>query len=412
MDLSNAKICMIAHTFYDADGRVQRYAETLASTCRQVDVICLRDGSQPLFKVKNGVRIFKIPFNHRSIKRSGYFIEYSIAFFLFSLWISALFIKHRYHLIHVHNMPDFLVFTALLPKLFGARLILDIHDAMPEIYLSKYRDSRKSLGLTFTRFQEVCSASFADAVITANHLFKEAISRRGIPPEKITVVNNVAEGRIFDRAKHTRTLSEQNHSFTLMYVGTIAHRYGLEIPIRAMPTLIAQIPDIRLIIIGSLRDGVKELPALVDQLDVASHVQFLPPLPFDEIPSQLAQADVGIYTALSDPHMSIATPTKVLEYTAMGLPTIASRLPILEDLYKQGGIQFFEPGNPEDFARSVIDLYRNPDKRADLIRTADMSHPQNIAWDKERKAYLNLLRQLLGNDRGKNNRGSKKISEE
>ena len=47
-------------------------------------------------------------------------------------------------MIHVHSVPDFLVFAALVPKLLGARIILDIHDILPEFYASKFGASKDS----------------------------------------------------------------------------------------------------------------------------------------------------------------------------------------------------------------------------------------------------------------------------
>jgi glycosyltransferase involved in cell wall biosynthesis len=395
MDIREINICFVAHTFYDRDGRVRRHAETLADICRQVDVIALRAKGQPASRFFNGVRIFTIPFGHRSKMRSGYLLEYGISFILFSFWLLSLYIKHRYHIIHIHNMPDFLTFTAFLPRILGAKVILDIHDPMPELYLSKFEDSTKGLGTKLMRFQEKTSTSFANIVITANHLFKENLKKRGIPKDKIIVIKNVAEGKIFKRTKIPRVQDGCKSVFTLMYVGTVARRYGLDIPIRALPKLIHHIPHIRLEITGALRDGAEELLGLVDQLGVSSYVNFIPPIPIDEIPGKLAAADIGIYTAHTDPHMNIASPTKVFEYIAMGLPTIASRLPILEELFSEGSLQFFEPGNVEHFAQCVIDLYDHPEKRQKLVKNADKDFPQEIAWQQERDTYLRLLGQLL-----------------
>jgi glycosyltransferase involved in cell wall biosynthesis len=398
MELQNSKICLVAHTFYDRDGRVMRYAETLANSCRHVDVICMRDRDQSSFKLKNGVRVFTIPYGYRSKRRGGYLLEYGVSFVLFSIWLLTLFLKHRYQIIHIHNMPDFLIFTGFLPRIFGAKLVLDIHDPMPEVYQCKYPDDQHRIGFQAMRLQEKFSAGFAHAVITANPLFKEIIAKRGIPRGKITVINNVAEERIFNRKNYARASDGQNHSFTLIYIGTVAPRYRLDIPIRALPTIIEQIPEIRLRIIGSIRDGAEDLPELADQLEVTPYVQFVPPIPINEIPQQLIQADIGIYTASPDPHINIANPTKVLEYMAMGIPTVATKLYILENLYSQGGIQFFNAGDPESFAQIIIDLYRDPDKRMDLVRTADTFYSQNKAWKRERSAYLSLLKALLGND--------------
>ncbi len=47
----------------------------------------------------------------------------------------------RYDVVHVHNMPDFLVFAAFWPRAFARKVVLDVHDLMPEAYCSKRKTS-------------------------------------------------------------------------------------------------------------------------------------------------------------------------------------------------------------------------------------------------------------------------------
>ena len=91
----------------------------------------------------------------------------------------------------------------------------------------------------------------------------------------------------------------------------------------------------------------------------------------EEVPRQIALADVGIYPALPDPHMSIATPGKILEFAVMGIPIVSSRLRIVEDFFTDAGVLFFEPGNVDKFAECIIDLYENPSRREELVQNAD-----------------------------------------
>ena len=51
--------------------------------------------------------------------------------------MTRLHLKHAYDVIHVHNMPDFLVFSALFPKLLGAKVILEVQDVSPELMAAK-----------------------------------------------------------------------------------------------------------------------------------------------------------------------------------------------------------------------------------------------------------------------------------
>jgi len=145
------KLCMIVHQNYYTDLRVRSYAEGLASIGAQVDVLCLRAEQQGAHE-SNGVRVFASPIRRGAEKPWNYVFEYGVSFLLFTIRLLALFARNRYQIIHVHNMPDFLIFTALVPKLFGAKLILDIHDPMPEFYLSKYAEPyREGCLLRFLR---------------------------------------------------------------------------------------------------------------------------------------------------------------------------------------------------------------------------------------------------------------------
>jgi glycosyltransferase involved in cell wall biosynthesis len=389
------KVCMIVHQYYYRDARVRRYAEALADAGAQVDVLCLRDQNQPFTERRDEVRVFTIPLSRGYRKRGSHLLEYGMAFILFVARLLALYVRNRYQVIHVHNMPDFLALTALIPRIFGARLILDIHDPMPEFYMSKYERRADSTIVRLMQVQEKLSSMLAHAVITANSNFKDNLVKRSIPADKITVVNNIPDPKVFDRNRHSKRHHRKGKHFTLIYPGTIAPRYGLDVAIRALPLLITRIPRLRLVIIGPQAKHVDELATLAEQLGVSSFVQFKPLIPVEEVPRQIIQADVGIYPALPDPHMSIATPLKVLEYAVMGVPIIASRLKVLEDLFGDSALVFFEPGNVDQFAHCVLELFDSPARRDELVRNADSAFVRAHSWSHERRVYFNLLNRLL-----------------
>ena len=390
------KVCMLVHHYYYRDTRVRRYAEALADAGGRVDVLCVRDKSQPFAGQRSGVKFWTIPISRRHGNRGSYLLEYGAAFILFAIWLLALHIKNRYQVIHVHNMPDFLAFVALIPRILGAKLILDVHDPMPEFYMSKYQRQTESALVRLVRVQEKLSSMLAHAVITANSNFKNRLVKRGIPADKITVVRNVPDPKVFDRSRYKKECRSKSKYFTLIYPGTIAPRYGLDVAILALPQLMTKIPQLRLVIIGPESEHGNELATLAEQLGVSSFVQFKPAIPPEEVPKQIIRAHVGIYPALPDPHMSIATPSKVLDYAVMGIPIIASRLKVLEDLLADSAIMFFEPGNVDQFARCVLELFDSPARRDELVRNADNTFVRTLSWSDERRAYFNLLNRLLG----------------
>lgn len=292
-------------------------------------------------------------------------------------------------------MPDFLVFSALIPKIMGAKLILDIHDPMPEMFLSKYSGHENRFLLKFIYWQERISCAVVDAVITANSNFKANLVTRGIPAKKITVVNNFPNSVIFDRKAIKRQRLSPKKTFTLIYPGTIAPRYGLDIAIRALPELKARIPGIHLVVIGPESDCKNELIRLVELLDVAECVRFKTVVPHEEIPRAVAEADVGIYPARKDSHMNIATPTKLLEYVMMGIPVISSRLDIIESFFDESSVLFFESDNVAQFVGCVLRLYEDPALRRELVRNADRIFVETHSWDREFHLYWGVLKGLL-----------------
>ena len=83
--------------------------------------------------------------------------------------------RKKYDIIHVHNIPDFEVFSVVIPKITGVKVVLDIHDVLPEFFMSKFDSGTTSIFYKLLVLQEKLSASFADHVIISNDLWKEKI---------------------------------------------------------------------------------------------------------------------------------------------------------------------------------------------------------------------------------------------
>ena len=387
-------ICMVVHKSYYHDTRVRRYAESLVEQGVSVDVVCPWEEYAVVQEHQN-IRVYPIPIHHIPKSRLNYFVEYGLAFIFYFLRISVLYFKNHYPIIHIHNMPDILVFSALIPKMMGAQLILDIHDPMPEVFLSKYGEREGRFILKFVRWQEGVSCALANAVITANSNFKENLIERGIPAEKITVINNFPNLLIFNRMAVMRQIPPSDHTFTLIYPGTIARRYGLDIAICAMPKLKSKIPGIRLVIMGQENDCKNELRRLAKRLDVAECVQFKPVVRNEEVPLAMVSAEAGIYPARRDPHMNIATPTKVLEFATMGIPIISSRLKVVETMFDDSSALFFEPNNVDQFVNCVLRLYEEPALCKELVHNADRKFVETHSWEMEFQSYQRVLNGLL-----------------
>jgi glycosyltransferase involved in cell wall biosynthesis len=390
------KICMLVHQNYYIDQRVIRYAEALVEQGHSVDVVCARERSQVRRKRVNGsIRVTPILIPHgNSGNALEFLLEYGLAFVCYFFVLSWQFIFRRYDVIHVHNMPDLLVFAALLPRICGAKVILDIHDPVPEFYQSKFKAKEEGKLVQLLRFEERCSIRFSHAVICANENFRDNIINRGTDPGKITVVRNFPDRKVYDREKFAVRKNENSQKFVLVYPGTIAPRYGLAIAIRAIEIIKDEYPMIELRIIGPDNAHKQSLKELVAALAIEKWVKILPPVSMDEVPAVLANADMGIYPAFPDAHMDIAIPTKVLEFTVMGLPVIASRLTVINQLFKNGRLFLFTPGDIDEFAEVIQQCLAN---RAQLYETVAINEANLLPewkWELEKEKYLALLQDL------------------
>ena len=163
-----AKICMVAYTYYERDPRVRRDAEALIEAGYAVDVVALRDDTQSSKEIIGGVKIYRVPMSRLRGGKLSYVFTYLTFFIFASCYVSILHLRNRYRLIHVHNMPNFLVFSALLPKMMGVPVILDIHDPMPELFGSIFTGKANSFFRTILLFEEKISFRFADQLITVH----------------------------------------------------------------------------------------------------------------------------------------------------------------------------------------------------------------------------------------------------
>lgn len=387
--------CMIVHACYPlGETRVQREAEALLGHGYEVDVICLRSKTEQARDFFKGVNIYRLPV--RRYKRGGIVVqlfEYLMFFILAMFKVSWLHWRHRYSTVQVHNLPDFLVFAAWMPRWFGARLILDLHDLMPEFYMGRFHKSFDSWPVRLVRLQERLSCRFAHHVITVSHHWRQTLIERGVPAEKVSVVMNVADEKIFKRPLNKARQAQSGEGLRLVYHGMVTYRYGLDLVLQAIARLRPEMPDIYFTLLG---DGlyIKTLMHLADELDLGDQVtlnwRFLPA---EKLPGVILNADVGVVPYRNDPFTDGLVPTKLMEYAALGLPSIAARTTAIEAYFADTMVEFFEPGDLDDLVRCIRGLYENPERLTELARGSEKFN-QRYNWASISAEYVALVERL------------------
>lgn len=387
------RACMVVHATYPDDARVRREAEALLSDGWHVDVVCLRgDGELPIEDC-GGATVYRIPIQrHRERGLAVYLLEYLMFFIAASVRVTTLHLRQRYDVIQTHNMPDFLVFVAFLPRLLGARTVLDIHDLVPELYAIKFGVASNHPVGRITRWVEHVSTGFADQVITAGEPFRRRLIRRSVPTEKITVVMNSADPSLFQAVQRKEARDGNSDCLTLMYHGGIFHRYGLDLAVRAVDQLRCDIPDLHFFIYGE-GDAVPEVRSLIAQLHLEKHVHLEGFVPIDDIPSLIARADLGLVPYRQNPFTDMLFPTKAFEYIVMGVPVVMARTEAVVDLFSDIPDLFVEPANVDDLASRILALYRDPQRRRRLLERSESAYLP-YSWSSQREQYLSLMHRL------------------
>lgn len=388
---SRHRVCMVAYAFYETDNRIIRYAETLAARGDRVEVLSLRRPGQPAYEMIRGVRVHRIQERTRNEERRRTYLLRLLHFFVVSsLVLARRSLRNHYDLIHVHSVPDFEVFAAWLPKWRGARVLLDIHDIVPEFYLSKFKATRDSVMYHWLLLMERWSCRFADHVIISNHLWHTRLIERSVPAHRCSVVLNYV---VTPPVHASRLAHRRNGHFLVVYPGGLQWHQGLDIAIRAFALAREKIPGAAFDIYGEGSER-SALQQLVSDLALESSVRILKPVPFDQVLDLLAKADLGIVAKRADSFGNEAYSTKILEYMSQGVPVVVSRTRIDQYYFDDQTVRFFTSGRPDELADAMVELARDHTTRERLVqRGLDYVAANN--WSIKKDEYLNLVDGLV-----------------
>jgi glycosyltransferase involved in cell wall biosynthesis len=385
---SAKKICMLAYSGYPCDNRVRRYAETLASRGDHVEVIGLSDGEPIGTEFVRGVTAHRVQTRAYDERRKRTYL-WRLLRFLFVSSVVMLRRHRRVHfdVIHVHNVPDFLVFSAWYPKLMGAKVILDIHDIVPELFASKFASGERSWYVRLLKIVERVSAAFCDHVIVSNDLWRETLVSRSVPKEKCSVFLNHVDPVLFYRRARTRN----DDKFIMIFPGSFQWHQGLDIAIEALAHLKTKAPQAELHLYGGGNDATQaQLTQLSESLGLGDRVKFCGPMAFDRIAEVMANADLGVVPKRANSFGNEAYSTKIMEFMSQGLPVLVSRTKIDSFYFDDNVVRFFPSGDSKAMADAMWEMIGDKDLRQEL-GAKGFEYAERNSWDCKKGEYLKLI---------------------
>jgi glycosyltransferase involved in cell wall biosynthesis len=388
---------MIVHSYYEEDARVRREAEALVGSGWEVDVLGLKRPGEPDTDLIGGGNLRRLPVHrHQGAGIGTYLLEYGDFLVRSMLAATGAHRRRPYDLVEVHSLPDYLVFAALPLRLVRVPVLLDLHEAMPEFFRSRFPRASNPITYRMLRLQERLSIAMANAVLTVNEPLAERLRGLGIRPSKVTVVMNSPDLGLFDAVTAPHREFMADGTLRVVYTGALTPTYELDVLLRAVAEIGRQRPDLRLACtLYGRGDAQEALEALVAELRIAAIVSFPGRIAIEQIPGAVAANDVGVAPTRLDGFTGMSLSTKLLEYAAMGKPVVASRLPTVELYFDPDTVSVYEPGDHASLAASILALVDRPDeRRARVERTA--ARVAELGWTRQARAYLDVVGRLTG----------------
>jgi glycosyltransferase involved in cell wall biosynthesis len=386
---------MITHSYYEEDPRVRREAEALVQSGRPVEVYALRRPGDERTGELDGVSIVRLDVQrHQGAGLPTYLAEY-VAFLARAAWsVLRAHRRQEFALAQVHTLPDFLVLAALPLRWLGVPVILDLHEAMPEFFRSRFPSASSRPALFALRLQERLSIEAANAVLTVNDALADRLVALGTPRSKVTVIaNSPALGR-FNAGAYPARAFAQDGTVRLVYAGALSPIYELDVAIEAVARIRALRPDLDLVLDVYGRDfGEVSLADTARGLGIADRVIFHGRIPIDAVPAAIAAADIGLAPTRRNRFTDFSLSTKVFEYGAMGKPVIASRLPMVERTFDPDTVATYAPGEAEDLVSTILRLVDDPAERDTRVRRT-AGRVAELAWEHEAVRYISLVESL------------------
>ena len=386
------RICLVRQRDY-YELSLRREAEALRDAGFDVDIVCLREPGGPAVEVDSGVTLHRLPLTRRRGGPLNYLLDYFSFFLLATVKVARLHLQRPFRVVQGNSMPDILVFTALVPRLLGAKAVAFMKEPTPELGETKYGSARVARLL---RVVEQAALRYADLAFTVTEELKDTYVARGADPEKIVVVLNGPESSHLLR--YRTDVRPDPAWFTAVCHGLVDDRYGHDTMVRAVQLATDRIPNLRLRITGT-GDYVAELRRLIADEGLEDRVQYLGWVEMPELVAELCAADVGIVAQKSSPYSNLVHTNKMYEYMLFDVPVVASRLRSTARYFGDDAVQYFEPGSAESLADALVALYEDPERRRSLVATA-RERIRSYGWAAQKEIYLSGYASVLGAEIG------------
>jgi len=373
------------------DRRVWMELNALRAAGYKVSAICpMGEQWTAPHEVIDGIHIWRYP----PPPLAAGFLSYAWEFlycWLQSLRLSVSVLARRgFDVIHAANPPDTFWAIAALYKPFGKRYVFDHHDLCPELYVSRFGESKVgSLPYRALKWLERMQYRTADIVVATNESYRQRALRRGNKRlDETFVVRSGPSRERFATVRPVDPALKRGRPLLVAYLGVMAPQDGVDHLLRAARILVKERGrcDVAFTLVGA-GDSFDELKQMSTTFGLDDVVCFTGRVPDAEVEKVLATADVCVCPDPLNPLNDLSTMNKILEYMACAKPVVAYDLREHRESARDGAL-YAIPNDEADLATQIGRLLDDAPLRARMGTYNRERFLTSMAWEHSRGELL------------------------
>jgi len=394
------KIGMILDKPFPPDARVENEAKQLIKNGHEIHLFCLDFDAKQKKEIINGIYVHRYPFS-KTLFMKTFPLAYTIPIYhlLLKKQLKKFIAELHLDAIHIHDM---VAAKVIFDMKINVPKVLDLHENRPAI-MEHYTHVNSGLGKYLIDLKKWKKIEFqlikkADKVVVVTQQAKNYYLQNiaGIKGEKIICAPNTIDANIFLNYKIDDQIIERfKDNFTILYLGAVNIRRGLDTTIKAIAKLKSRIPQIKFVIVGGRSRDMATLKNLVQEYQVTNYVSFEGWQDLTLFASYIEASDICISPIKRNLHHDTTFANKLFQYMSIGKPVIVSDCPPQKKVVDNENCGLtFRGDDVEDLADKIMQLYNHTEIRKEMGQKGKKAVLKKYNWNETGKNLVEIYKLL------------------